>query len=124
MAVLFVDDFIVDGNGIFSRPIPHGADIMQEPTLFIEKFEGGAFLPYPDILVGGKGEPGFKHSFVGVVEMYDSTVVDKFAERHVDGIFREGEVAHGQFVPVCFNSGDTSVVCFLRLLFPGGGVAC
>ena len=74
-------------------PLPDGADVVQEFTLFVEEFErSAASLPYPDILVGDEGEPGFEHGGVRVVETYDAAVFDKFAERHVDSVFRQGEV--------------------------------
>ena len=106
------------------KAIAYGADVVQEFTLFVEEFErSAASLPYPDILVGDEGEPGFEHGGVRVVETYDAAVFDKFAERHVDSVFRQGEVAHGQFVSACFNGGDTSVVRFQCFLFLGENVA-
>jgi len=97
---------------------------VQEFTLFVEEFErSAASLPYPDILVGDECEPGFEHGGVRVVETYDAAVFDKFAERHVDSVFRQNEVAHGQFVSACFNGGDTSVVRFQCFLFLGENVA-
>ena len=60
MPVLFVNDFIINGNGIFSGTVAHCADVMQEFTLLVKQLECSTALADTDILVGGKNEPGFE----------------------------------------------------------------
>ena len=58
-------------------PLPTEPMSCRNLPSFVEEFErSAASLPYPDILVGDEGEPGFEHGGVRVVETYDAAVFD------------------------------------------------